>query len=370
MKIMKIETAMVGKHRILRLFFTYDIFLIQHLRKIEGAYWNSGLRCWVVPHIKTVIQNLASMANELGWYMPDLLQMDNEIYFKKLNRTLTPEKEEVIESFTGYLRAKRYSFRTVTVYSEALRIFMEFNSDKELMEITEKDLVHFNTEYILPKRYSWSYQNQVISALKIYFREILKKNEEEIKLERPRSGRHLPEIFSVEEVEKLLQSIRNLKHQAAIALIYACGLRRSELIHLKLRDVDSKRKLLIIKGGKGDKDRVVPLPDRMIGMLRNYYKIYRPSEWLFEGNVKGVTWSETSLREVFIRAMKYAGIKKNLTLHSLRHTYATHLLENGIDLRFIQVLLGHRSSRTTEIYTHVMARSIDRIKSPFENLNL
>ena len=360
----------MGSRRILRLFFTYDIYLIQKLKQIDGAFWNSRLRCWTVPHSRPVVKKLALLGNELGCYMPDLEQMDQEVYFEDTNKRLSAEKTSTMEAFRVYLKGRRYSAKTVISYSEALRTFLEFTVDKELSEMAEKDLINFNAEYIIPKKYSWSYQNQVISALKIYFRVILHKSELAIRLERPRGGRHLPDIFSVEEVERLLKSIRNTKHRAAIALIYACGLRRSELIHLQLRDVDSKRKLLIIKGGKGDKDRVVPLPDRMIEMLREYYKLYRPASWLFEGAEKGEQWSETSLREVFIRAIKAAGIKKRLTLHSLRHTYATHLLENGIDLRFIQVLLGHKSSRTTEIYTHVMARSIEKIRSPFENLKL
>ena len=153
-------------------------------------------------------------------------------------------------------------------------------------------------------------------------------------------------------------------------MIYACGLRRNELINLKITSIDSNRKLLIIKGAKGNKDRNVPLPESMIVLLREYYKIYRPKDWLFEGQLAGMPYSETSLREAFVRAMEESGNRKRLTLHSLRHSYATHLLENGIDLRFIQVLLGHKSSKTTEIYTHVSAKAIERIKSPFENLKL
>ena len=147
-------------------------------------------------------------------------------------------------------------------------------------------------------------------------------------------------------------------------------MRRSELINLKIHAIDSKRQLLSIKAGKGNKDRVVPLPESMIIMLREYYKVYRPVVWLFEGIEEGKPYSEASLRQVFEAAKSKAHITKRLTLHSLRHSYATHLLENGVDLRFIQELLGHKSSKTTEIYTHVTQKSIEKIKSPFENLKL
>jgi integrase/recombinase XerD len=313
---------------------------------------------------------LSAICSDLGWIIPGLKEMDNEIFFIDLPETLDKSREDSIDLFIKYLRSARYSEKTVKLYEEALRTFLTYYSEKGLFEFSEIDLIKFNMNYVLPLKYSRSYQNMIISALKIFFREVLVKKEVEIKLERPRIGHHIPEIFSRQEIEKLLQSIKNIKHRAAIALIYACGLRRSELINLKIQNIDSKRKLLSIKNGKGDKDRIVPLPDKMIEMLRECYKFYRPVEWLFEGSIKGQPWSDTSLREVFIRGLKSAGIIKNFTLHSLRHSYATHLLENGIDLRFIQVLLGHKSSRTTEIYTHVMAKTIDQIKSPFENLKL
>jgi integrase/recombinase XerD len=150
----------------------------------------------------------------------------------------------------------------------------------------------------------------------------------------------------------------------------ACGLRRNELLNLKISAIDSNRKVLTIKGGKGNKDRVVPLPERMIIMLREYYKEYRPVFWLFEGKDKGSQYSEATLREIFEIAKRKARITKKLTLHSLRHSYATHLLENGVDLRYIQELLGHKSSKTTEIYTHVTQKAIEKIKSPFDNLKL
>jgi integrase/recombinase XerD len=162
----------------------------------------------------------------------------------------------------------------------------------------------------------------------------------------------------------------NFPHKAILALVYSCGLRRSELLNLTPQSVASDRGLVIIKNAKGNKDRVAPLSNKVIEMLRLYYKQYKPIKWLFEGQKKEEQYSETSIQEVFKTALRKAGIKKKATLHWLRHSYATHLLENGVDLRYIQEILGHKSSKTTEIYTHVTTKSIEKIKSPIDDLNL
>ena len=155
-----------------------------------------------------------------------------------------------------------------------------------------------------------------------------------------------------------------------LSVIYACGLRRSELLNLKPADIDSNRNLLIIRKAKGMKDRVVPLSDKIISMLRDYYKAYKPEHWLFEGWKKGEKYSEESLAKVLKNAVNLTNIHKPVTLHWLRHSYATHLLENGTDLRYIQEILGHKSSKTTEIYTHVSNKSLQKIKSPFDDLDI
>ena len=165
-----------------------------------------------------------------------------------------------------------------------------------------------------------------------------------------------------------MDSLVNIKHRTMLSLIYACGLRRSELLNLRPLNVDSKRNLLLILNSKGKKDRVVPISDNIVEMLRNYYKMYKPKVWLFEGQKAGDQYSEESLAKVLKQACIKAGIKKPVTLHWLRHSYATHLLESGTDLRYIQELLGHKSSKTTEIYTHVSTKSLQNIKSPFDEL--
>ena len=153
-----------------------------------------------------------------------------------------------------------------------------------------------------------------------------------------------------------------------LSLIYRCRLRRSELLNLKPHDIDSKRGIIIIRQAKGKKDRIAPLSDKILQMLRNYYKAFNPKDYLFEGQNKGVPYDERSLQQVLKQALIKAKITKPVSLHWLRHSYATHLLESGTDLRYIQELLGHKSSKTTEIYTHVSTREIQKIKSPFDDL--
>lgn len=359
----------MGVRRI-KLLFDFDKVITAHVRGIFGARWSSSQCCWHLPYTDSSIQAIEDMASELGVVLSNFDRLRQERKLRYFDRYVFGEKAEALRKLEQYLIAQRYSEKSIKTYVEALRTFFSYFAEKSIADISHRDIVVFNREYIIRNGFSSSYQNQIISAVKIFFRCITGRSFNLEEVERPRRGRHLPEIFSVAEIEKLLKSIRNRKHRAALALTYACGLRRGELLNLRITSVDSKRRMLMVKASKGNKDRLVPLPMGMIEMLREYYKEYRPTTWLFEGQVMGMRLSESCLREAFARGLQQAGINKKLTLHSLRHSYATHLLEKGTDLRFIQVLLGHQSSKTTEIYTHVSARAIERIRSPFEDLRL
>jgi site-specific recombinase XerD len=179
----------------------------------------------------------------------------------------------------------------------------------------------------------------------------------------------LPKILSEEEVIAILKSVDNLKHKTMLSLIYAAGLRRSELINLEVNDIDSKRMVINIRGGKGKKDRITLLSEKILNLLRTYFQAYRPKVWLFEG-VAGEAYSVSSLQKIFAVALRKSGVRKDASLHTLRHSFATHLLENGTDIRYIQALLGHNSSKTTEIYTHVTTKGFEKIRSPLDNLDL
>jgi integrase/recombinase XerD len=237
-----------------------------------------------------------------------------------------------------------------------------------LEELNQQHVEEFCREHIIKRGLSLSYQNQLINAVKLFYRYRYKKVMEVEGIQRPRPEKRLPNVLSKQEVKLILEQPTNLKHRAMLSLIYACGLRRGELLQLRLKDVLSDRQLLFIQQSKGKKDRVVPIGEKVIEMLRDYYKAYRPRVWLFEGQVVGERYSERSLQLVLTRAVEKAKIAKPVSLHWLRHSYATHLLENGTDLRYIQELLGHNSSRTTEIYTHVSTKNLQKIRSPFDDL--
>jgi len=273
-----------------------------------------------------------------------------------------------LEAFKSYMNYRRYSKNTIKTYSDALQIFFKFNATENLEQLTIEHLIKFNNEHILKNNYSASYQNQVINAIKLFYRNRFDRTMEVDFIQRPRREKRLPNILSKLEVKSILESPINLKHRAMLSLIYACGLRRSELLNLTLKDVLSDRHLLFIRQSKGKKDRMLPISNKLITMLREYYRAYKPKIWLFEGQIPGEKYSERSLQLVLNQALNKAKINKPVTLHWLRHSYATHLLENGTDLRYIQELLGHSSSKTTEIYTHVSTHSIQKIKSPFDDL--
>ncbi len=223
-------------------------------------------------------------------------------------------------------------------------------------------------DYILPRRLSYSFQNQLISAVKKFYGEVCRQVIDPGQFTRPRTRHRLPNVLSKEEVKRVLSAPVNEKHRAILSIIYGCGLRRSEAIILEQGDIDRDRMLLTVRQSKGFKDRIVPVSRKLVEMVDAYIKRYRPGVYLFEGQRHGDPYSAASVEKVFRAACDKAGITKNITLHGLRHSYATHLLEAGTDLRYIQELLGHKSSRTTEIYTHVTEKSIQKIRSPFDDL--
>ena len=282
-----------------------------------------------------------------------------------------PIPEEIrkgLQELKLWMQHKRYSESTIKTYLDASKSFLMFIYPKPIQAADNNDMVRYVNEYIIKNHLSFAYQNQVINAAKLFFREVVKSRLNVDKLDRPRRQYKLPNVLSKEEVGTILKAHANVKHKTMLSLIYACGLRRSELLNLKPKDIDSKRGLLIIRQSKGRKDRVAPISEKVIEMLREYYKTYKPQTWLFEGQTKGEPYSEQSLQSVLKQALEKAGIKKPVSLHWLRHSYATHLLEAGTDLRYIQELLGHKNSKTTEIYTHVSTKSLQKIKSPFDDL--
>jgi len=329
-------------------YFEKNADLITRIKQFEGSRWSQTLK---------------------AWHLPDT--DENRIRFElPIASSLLPNDEGVaaLAKFKNFLRSKRYSESTIVTYSEALKSFFVFYNSKAIAAISNEDVITYNNEYILKNKLSASYQNQIVNAIKLYFKTIKNTKIEIDKIHRPKRAKVLPNVLSKEEVKLILSVLTNKKHKTMLSLIYACGLRRSELLELTFESIQSDRKLLIIKQSKGKKDRIVPLSDKIIEMLREYYKEYLPKKWLFEGQQKETKYSDRSLEEVLKKSIRLAKINKPVTLHWLRHSYATHLLESGTDLRYIQELLGHNSSKTTEIYTHVSTKSLQNIKSPFDDL--
>ena len=260
--------------------------------------------------------------------------------------------------FRQFLLSKRYSANTIKTYTDAFSVFIRFMANKPPLQWNLQDIIHFNNEYILKNGHSVSYQNQMVNAIKLILKIIENRVIKVEDIHRPRPEHRLPNVLSKEKVKAIMQALRNVKHRCMLSLIYSCGLRLSELLNLKPLDIDSHRNLVIVRQGKRKKDRVVPLSEKVLEMLRECYKAYKPKNWLFEWQIAGQPYDERSLSEVLKKATRKAGITKPVTLHWLRHSYATHLLESGKDLRFIQELLGHKHSKTTEIYTHVSTHSL------------
>lgn len=282
---------------------------------------------------------------------------------------LSESLSQKIEHFKVLLEQKRYSENTISCYSECLGAFFRFFENKEIDSFTLDDLILFNKEYILKYNYSLSYQRQVINAVKLFFR-LFPSPEFQIEhIERPLKEKRLPVVLSLKEVQSLLNCTINLKHKTMLMMIYSCGLRKGELLSLRVNAIDSERMLVHIKQAKGKKDRMVPLSNKMLNHLRVYAKAYRPNDLLFTGQ-SGGPYSSTSLQSVFKSAVKRSRITKPVTLHTLRHSYATHLLESGVNLRYIQEALGHSSPKTTQIYTHVSSEDFVGITSPLEKLDL
>ena len=271
---------------------------------------------------------------------------------------------QAIEETEKRLKIKRYSKSTIKTYKSLLINFFNYYSELEIDKINRDD-IQLYLLHLIDAGYSESMQNQAINAIKFFYENVLDHPRTIYKAERPKREKRLPTVLSPSEVRSILNQVKNTKHKTILVVIYSSGLRISELLNLKINDIDSNRMLIHIKGSKGRKDRLVILSEVALKMLRNYYIEYKPKTWLFEG-VNGSQYSTTSCRAILGRAVKNSGIKKHVTLHTLRHSFATHLLENGTDLRYIQSLLGHSSSRVTEIYTHVSQAHLRNIKSPLD----
>ncbi|HOT88520.1 MAG TPA: tyrosine-type recombinase/integrase [Bacteroidales bacterium] len=378
MNTIKLSEAIHREKVVIFLAFEKNELLIQLIRGNYKAAWSSTKKMWYVEKNAFELHEFIELMRGSAWVdyssLKRTMQKETSSEAEGEKQVATPKPAisvhiaDKLNNFSIWMKHKRYSANTISTYADAVKQFLTYYSEKDISTLNNDDIVSYVYNHIVKQGYSFSYQNQLINAVKLFFREVEKSEIKIEKLQRPRREHKLPNVLSKEEVKLIVEAPTNTKHRAMLSLIYACGLRRSELLNLKSKDVDSKRHLLIIRNAKGYKDRVVPISEKLIEMLRDYYKAYKPKIWLFEGQKIGEQYSEESLAKVLKNALTLCNIKKPVTLHWLRHSYATHLLESGTDLRYIQELLGHKSSKTTEIYTHVSQKSIQQIRSPYDDL--
>ena len=222
---------------------------------------------------------------------------------------------------------------------------------------------------VMERKVSASYQNQAINAIKFYYERVLGGNRKFYFVERPLKEKTLPIVLNEAEVKSILNHTHNIKHKAILMVAYSAGLRVSEIVNLKIADIDSGRMQIRISSAKGNKDRYTLLSDKTLGVLRTYFKAYKPKEWLFEGAARQ-QYSVRSVQKILKVSARAAGIQKAISIHTLRHSFATHLLEHGTDIRYIQGLLGHGNVKTTEIYTHISNQAMSQIKSPLDHFDL
>ncbi|WP_317899466.1 tyrosine-type recombinase/integrase [Aurantibacillus circumpalustris] len=376
------------KHKkidIVKISFEKNNELLRCLRKLPQLKWSATLRTWYAPYTSSLTKEILKLVQGLAEIHFDVAAKESVIVEISSSKThnesvtvikspakqlaeLNPDQEGNVKTLEYWMRSRRYSESTISTYTEALRVFLRYFPNKAVDDITNEDLIVFNNQYIILHKLSASYQNQVVNAVKLFFRTVQKRSMDVELIYRPKRAKLLPNVLSKEEVKWILNALNNIKHKTMLSLIYACGLRCGELLRLKPEHVDERRKLLIIKQSKGKKDRIVPLSDKVVALISEHLRIQKGDFFLFEGQTKGQMYDDRSLQQVLRNAVSKAGIRKPVTLHWLRHSYATHLLEGGTDLRYIQEILGHNSSRTTEIYTHVSNLSIQRIISPFDTL--
>ncbi|WP_438272945.1 tyrosine-type recombinase/integrase [Zobellia uliginosa] len=341
-----------------------------HLRKLPDVKWCPQKRTFYIENSGQNKRKIFNHLRKINCYV-DYSGLKGKAPIKIIEKPIClPELDgpqlEDIHKFKKWLRQRRLSENTINTYIEVTTFFVRYAKLKNTDDMGKRLIESFNYDFIIRRNKSISYQNQCISGIKKYLF-YLGKRVDELHLERPQKERKLPVVLSMEEIKRLFEVITNIKHRTLLSLIYSGGLRVGEAINLKIRDIDSKRMLIHIKGGKGKKDRYTLLSESFLRLLREYYKIYRPKEYLFEGQGTA-KYSSASAQRVLKHAVEKARINKRITLHTLRHSFATHLLENGTDIRYIQELLGHNSPKTTMIYTHVSNNSLSRIKNPYDNI--
>lgn len=329
----------------------YDPEYVLKIKSFKGYHWHPTGKYWTIPFEDNIVKELVHIFKGESIVIDALLQY----------RT---QNEIALDGIRKELVSRKYSPRTVKSYVHYNEDFLKFTG-KDPKEITDNDIRNYLVHMAEERNASASSMNTAISALHFYYGELLKRNFT-FEITRPKKDKKLPIVLSTEEVTRIFSMILNKKHKAILMLVYSAGLRVSEVVKLRPEDIDKDRNLIHIRGAKGRKDRYTILSDVICETLREYNSYINPGKWLFPGQKSGTHITTRTVQKVFEVVAMNAGIGKDVSVHSLRHSFATHLLENGIDLRYIQELLGHKDCKTTEIYTHVFNKHLRKIRSPLD----
>jgi site-specific recombinase XerD len=354
----------------------YNALAYQIIKTTKTRYYDKSRKCWRILNQKSIREGLIARLKEAN------IELNIQAEVAKNNvregkyievkqhedwlSTLPTTQQSVFLQYTDALMLQKYSWNTIKNYRGALKEYCQAFENKLPDEILPTEAQNWLTQKV---KEGWGEAVLVtmICALRFYYVKMQGRKDWEFHLPFPRRAETLPNILSQGEVKNIFDAIDNLKHKTMLLMGYAAGLRVSEVVNLKLKDIDSDRLVISIKGAKGKKDRCVMLSEVLLYTLRDYYKAYRPKEWLFEGQSYDC-YSTRSVQKIFQNAKEKSGILKEVSFHALRHSFATHLHEAGTDIRIIQELLGHNSSKTTERYTHVSNRTIQRVQSPLDSL--
>lgn len=353
----------------MRLIFGYHKSMMDEIREIGLAKWNAKNKWWSIPDTDVNFERIKLFAEKHGL----TVQVGQNDKISIVQPRRMPTNPEDIRPCPPELILKlkelRYASSTIKIYESSFLEFVNYYNKEEIEQISERQIIAYLRYLVMERQVSESTQNQAINAIKFYYERVLGGQRKVYHIDRPRRERTLPAVLSTTEVAAIIKHTTNKKHALMLMIAYGGGLRVSEVINLKLIHVEIDKLRLFIRLGKGGKDRYTLLSKKSLTMLTAYLADYKPVEYVFE-SPGGGKYTASSAQKVFNQAAVRAGIKKPVSFKALRHSFATHLLENGTDLRYIQHLLGHQSSKTTEIYTHVTTRGWENLSSPLDGLEI
>ncbi|TYP69980.1 tyrosine-type recombinase/integrase [Aquimarina intermedia] len=338
------------------------------IQTLSNPKWSSTYGMMYVVYTKENLDQIFAKFRGVAWingtsFFKEKVIRDNPPTDIKgyRQRTKSISYTYVPEAYLAKLELKRYAFNTCKTYIHHFEKFINHYRKFTIDELSEQEIRTY-LQTLIQQHKSTSYVNQAINSIKFYYEVVMGMPNRFYSIERPRKEQKLPSVLAKSDIVTMIALTKNLKHKCMISLLYSAGLRRGELLNLKIEDIDSSRMLIKVRQAKGKRDRYTVLNRVVLEDLRMYYKQYKPAEYLFEALVPGKKYSAESVLKVVVQAAKRAKITQSVHPHMLRHSFATHLLEEGIDLRHIQVLLGHNSTKTTEIYTHVAIKKFKNIK--------